>query len=220
MSSSAVRVADASTLNRLAALAGIAAGPLFLVVTLLQLPFNEGIDLTRHAFSFLTLGPIGWLQQANFVVVGCLYACSSVAVGNAVGGRLGGFTAVLMAVIGGGMVLSGLFVPDPSYGYPPGAPHGAPAELSTSSMVHGVAFMASVLAWLSLLVTLTGWYRRRGRRGWAWATTAFGVALLLVPPLSATSFGGLVIYAVVGPGYVFMSVLIHNLTASQSSRWR
>lgn len=213
MTSLTTPAVDAWAPRRLASIAGIAAGPLFLLATLVQLPLNDGLDLARHAFSYLTLGPVGWLQQANFVVVGCLYAGSSVAVGRAVGGRSGKSTAVLTALIGAGMVVSGLFVPDPSFGYPPGAPPGVPAELSTSSIVHGVAFTVSVLAWLTLLAIMSWWHRRGGRRRWAWATAVFAIALLLVPPLSATSIGGLVIYAVVGPGYVFMSFLIHDLTA-------
>lgn len=217
MTSMTTDAGTASPPGRLATIAGITAGPLFLLGTLLQLPLNDGIDLTRHAFSYLMLGPHGWLQQTNFVLVGGLYACSSVAVGTAVGGRLGSAVAVLTALLGVGMAVSGLFVPDPSLGYPPGAPPGVPAQLSTGSIVHGIAFTAAVMAWLVLLVLLTQWHRRRGQRAWVRTTTAFALALLLVPPLSTTSIGGLVIYAVVGPGYLFMSLLIHALTSRSGS---
>jgi hypothetical protein len=41
--------------------AGIVAGPLFVTVSLVQIPFRDGFDMTRHAFSFLLIGPGGWL---------------------------------------------------------------------------------------------------------------------------------------------------------------
>jgi hypothetical protein len=216
VTSLSTRAADAADRNRLAAIAGMIAGPLFLIASVAQLPLNEGIDLTRHAFSYLTLGPHGSLQQANFVVAGLLYVFSSVSVAAAVGGRLAKWVGGLTGLLGAGMVVSGLFVPDPSFGYPPGAPAGVPAELTASSVVHGAAFTISVLSWLALLASLAWWLHRHGDRRWAMVTAAFAIALLLVPPLSTTSIGGLVIYAVVGSGYVFMTLLIRHLASGSA----
>ena len=53
--------------------AGVVAGPLFVLVSFAQIPFRDGFDMTRHAFSFLLLGPGGWVQIINFLVVGLLY---------------------------------------------------------------------------------------------------------------------------------------------------
>ena len=53
--------------------AGVVAGPLFLVVSFAQIPFRDGFDMTRRAFSFLLLGPGGWVQTVNFLLVGLLY---------------------------------------------------------------------------------------------------------------------------------------------------
>ena len=52
--------------------AGVIAPPLFLLVSFAQMPFNEGFDLTKHAFSYLSIGETGTLQQTNFVVQGLL----------------------------------------------------------------------------------------------------------------------------------------------------
>jgi Protein of unknown function (DUF998) len=52
---------------------GIVAGPLFLAVVFLQAFTRDGFDLSRHPLSLLSLGELGWVQMANFVVTGVLY---------------------------------------------------------------------------------------------------------------------------------------------------
>jgi len=53
--------------------AGIAAGPLFLTVWAMQAFTRTGFDPSRHPLSLLSLGNLGWIQIANFVVTGALY---------------------------------------------------------------------------------------------------------------------------------------------------
>ena len=56
---------------------GIVAGPLFLAVWLVQALTRDGYDPTYHPLSLLSLGDLGWIQIANFVVTGGLYlACA------------------------------------------------------------------------------------------------------------------------------------------------
>ena len=52
--------------------AGVVAGPLFVAVGLVQVLTREGFDLTRHPLSLLSLGELGWVQIANFIVAGVL----------------------------------------------------------------------------------------------------------------------------------------------------
>jgi len=51
---------------------GVVAGPLFVAVALLQVLTRQGFDLTRHPISLLSLGDLGWIQIANFVIAGLL----------------------------------------------------------------------------------------------------------------------------------------------------
>src|SRR5215218_9157956 len=51
---------------------GIVAGPVFVVVALVQVLLRPRFDLRRHALSLLSLGDLGWVQIANFVVTGLL----------------------------------------------------------------------------------------------------------------------------------------------------
>jgi hypothetical protein len=56
---------------------GTVAGPLFLTVGLIQALTRDGFDLSRHPLSLLSLGDLGWIQIANFIVTGALYvACA------------------------------------------------------------------------------------------------------------------------------------------------
>jgi Protein of unknown function (DUF998) len=57
---------------------GIVAGPLFLAVVRAQAFAREGFDLGRHPLSLLSLGELGWIQIANFVVTGALYVACAV----------------------------------------------------------------------------------------------------------------------------------------------
>ena len=56
---------------------GIIAGPFFIIVALLQAFTREGFDLIRHPASLLSLGDLGWIQIANFVITGFFFiACN------------------------------------------------------------------------------------------------------------------------------------------------
>lgn len=50
---------------------GVVAGPLFIVVALIQAFTRSGFDPVRHPLSLLSLGDLGWIQITNFVVGGC-----------------------------------------------------------------------------------------------------------------------------------------------------
>ncbi|HEV2415150.1 MAG TPA: DUF998 domain-containing protein [Candidatus Dormibacteraeota bacterium] len=56
---------------------GAAVGPLFVGLSLAQVPFRPGFVLGRMPISMLTLGDLGWIQILNFVVTGLLaLACA------------------------------------------------------------------------------------------------------------------------------------------------
>lgn len=51
---------------------GVVAGPLFVAVVAAQVLTREGVDLSRHALSWLALGEAGAIQIAACVVTGVL----------------------------------------------------------------------------------------------------------------------------------------------------
>jgi Protein of unknown function (DUF998) len=64
------RAGAAGTSVTRALLAGGGAGPLFILVGLLQAFTRDGFDLRRHPLSLLSNGDLGWIQIANFIVTG------------------------------------------------------------------------------------------------------------------------------------------------------
>lgn len=171
---------------------GVIAGPLYVVVALLQVLTRDGFDLRRHPLSLLSLGDLGWVQIANFTVSGLL------AIAFAVGsrrvlypGRAGTWGPRLLVLYGIGLVAGGVFVADPGAGFPPGAPEGAPEQLSWHGALHAVA---PPLAFLSLIVACVVLARRfsaAGERGWVRYSVATAVACLVLiawPDLDSLSW--------------------------------
>ena len=47
---------------------GLIAGPLFVLVTAIEIVTRSGFDLRRNGISQLSLGDRGWIQVLNFIV--------------------------------------------------------------------------------------------------------------------------------------------------------
>ncbi len=170
---------------------GAVAGPLFTVVVVGQMLTRDGFDIRRQPLSLLSLGDLGWIQIANFMLTGMLFLAFSVGIRRALHpGRAGTWAPVFLAGHGAGLVLAGLFFADPSMGFPPGAPAGVPASLSWHAVMHGVGFM---LAFSSLTLASFVFARRFaafGQWGWVLYCVATGVgsaALATLPGEDARS---------------------------------
>lgn len=123
---------------------GLVAPPLFLLVIAIQAVFRDGFDIGRHVISLLTLGDLGWIQVVNFIASGILVIGFATGAHRVIGSGRGRLWCPL--AIGGfglGLVIAGIFIPDPSMGFPPGAPEGVPAGMSLAAMIHGVGFILS-----------------------------------------------------------------------------
>jgi Protein of unknown function (DUF998) len=191
--------------------AGAWAGPVFLLGSFAQLPLNPGFDLTRHAFSFLSNGPHGWIQQVVFVLTGLLFLAAGMGLGRSLTGRLRVVAGVAAALVGVGLIVAGVWPPDPSFGYPAGAPAGYPAEVSLASVLHGVGFAVAMTSWVVLLVTFAVvLHRRRERRG-ATATLVLAAAVLSVPALQSFPFGTVWLYVVVTTAFLATSAVLRRL---------
>ena len=131
-----------SSLVRTTTAGGMVAGPMFVVAVIVQAITRPGYDLARHPISMLTLGDLGWVQSANFIISGALML--AFAAGLRVG-RNGAWGPPLVGVFGAGLIMAGLFVPDPAWSFPPGSPDGIPAQLSVNAILHGVGFTLAFL---------------------------------------------------------------------------
>jgi hypothetical membrane protein len=143
---------------------GVIAGPLYVAVALAQAFTRDGFDPSRHAWSLLQNGDLGWIQTTNLIVSGLMVIAAAVGVRRAVG--RGG---VPLAIYGLGMVVAGVFRADPGPGFPPGSEGGT---VSWHGLIHlaagGVGFVALAVACFLLA----------SRTGFPLVTRAVGVILV------------------------------------------
>lgn len=160
--------------------------PLFFGVVFLQSFTRAGFDLRRAPLSLLSLGDLGWIQIANFMITGLLGSAFAMGVRRALTGSRGGtWGPLLIGVYGLGLILAGLFHPDPGYGFPPGT--GAPAVMlpvmSAHAVVHSLGFLIVVLSLIASCFVFARRFWSRGEKGWSIYSLATGI---LAPVLIAT----------------------------------
>lgn len=181
-------------------LCGAAAGPLFLVVWLIQALTREGFDLTRHPLSLLALGGAGWVQILNFAVCGCCYLTFAVGIRRALATGRGAFWApALIGISGTGLIVAGVFTTDPGAGFPPGAPEGAPEHVTWHGVLHEVGFALSAL-WIVAAFVLARRFAAAGRKDWMAICIA---APLLMLVIDAVPVGSLSVRLVIGSAIQF-----------------
>jgi Protein of unknown function (DUF998) len=170
---------------------GIAAGPLFLTVSLTQAFTRDGFELSRHPLSLLSLGDLGWVQIGNFVATGALNVACSVGIRRALRDQSGGrWGPAFLAGFGVGLIMAGVFVTDAGAGFPPGAPLGAPERMSWHGVLHEIGFLLSLVSWTGACSVFTRTFSIARKRGWAVAcisTVAAVLAVALWPDLSSIS---------------------------------
>lgn len=156
---------------------GVAAGPLFVGLTIVQAATRDGFDPVVHPLSLLSLSDLGWIQIANFVVSGLLALAGAVGLRRSLAdGPASKWGPRLFGLYGIALVWGGVFVADPAFGYPIGTPDGAPAEQSWHSILHAFAAPGAGLTLLAACFVLARRYRLDG-------LTAWRAACYLVPAL-------------------------------------
>ena len=132
-----------------------AVAPVLFVGTFLVLGVTRaGYDPSRHFVSQLSTGDGGWIQIANFIVSGALLALGAIGLRRS-GGDL--VVPALIAAVGVGMILAGVFVADAGGGYPPG--NFGPLEPTVHGRIHEVVSLVVFLA-LGAAACVTAWSSR------------------------------------------------------------
>lgn len=162
-------------------LVGVVAAVVFVAVILIEGARRPGYNPTYHTGSELSLGDRGWIQIANFLLMGGGMLAFAVGVYRILNAPIG---AVLLAIFGLGMIAAGIFRPDPIRGYPPGSPTGVQDEVSWHHRAHGViggpvAFFAIFGACLVLAGHFDGSWRV-----YTLLTAVVGLALTLSTALA------------------------------------
>ncbi len=178
VTSTAAKPVTAISLTRVLLACGVVAGPIYLVVGLIQAFTRPGFDITRHSLSLLSNGDLGWIHIINLVVTGLLVMTGAVGMWQALyDGRGNRWGPVLVGVYGLGLIGSGFFVADPAFGFPPGTPADANA-VSGQGLMH---FISGGIGFLSLIAACLVFARRfatLGLRGWTVFSIVTGVVFL------------------------------------------
>ncbi|HEY7273485.1 MAG TPA: DUF998 domain-containing protein [Actinoplanes sp.] len=156
---------------------GIVAGPVFVLVGLAQAGTRDGFDLTRHSWSLLANGTLGWIQIANFLATGVMTMAAAVGLRRSLPiGTARRWAPPLIFMYGLSLVGAGLFRADPAQGFPAGAPE-TPA-VSWHGMLHlligGIGFLCLIAA----CFVLGAYFARGGRRPLARFSRITGVVFL------------------------------------------
>lgn len=190
----------ATKVNTTAALlaCGAVAGPLFVVLVFIQAFTRRGFNMTIHPPSLLSLGDGGWIQVANFIVCGLLFVAAGAGLRRATRATWG---PILIACVGAGMVIGGLFSADPGLGFPAGAPTGQPTTMTWHAMLHLTGFGIGY----SALVAACFVY---ARRYWYSAIVGGVTALCFVYVMSGLSHGNLIpLWLALVVGWTWISII-------------
>ncbi|MFF0312825.1 DUF998 domain-containing protein [Streptosporangium sp. NPDC004379] len=154
---------------------GVIAGPVYVATSLTQALTRDGFDLTRHAWSMLANGDLGWIQVTNFLATGLMIVACAAGLRRAL---IPGYGAVwaprFVAVYGLSMVGAGTFRADPGMGFPAGTPEG-PGPVSWHGMSHFAFGAVGFLCLTAACLVIGRRFAAAGRTGWALCSGTVGV---------------------------------------------
>jgi hypothetical membrane protein len=168
---------------------GAIAGPLFVLVFLVEGATRAGYDPLRHPVSSLALGDHGWTQTANFVVAGLLTLAFAAGLRLALWPGKGSIWGPLL--IGAwaiGLLGAGIFPTDPVSGYPPGTPDQLPGY-SWHGAFHDLFSLPGFAALAAACFVFGSRFAARGERGWAVYSFFTGLAFTVAFVLASAGFG-------------------------------
>lgn len=197
---------------------GMIAGPIYIVVGLVQILLRPGFDVTRHPLSMMSLGPWGWVQIVNFLVCGALTVLGGIGLFRAVRThRSWSVGAILVVIFGIGTFGGGVFTTDPSLGFPPGTPDLPPETMSTSALLH---FIFGQLGFLALIIGsffFARYFAVTRNPGWMWFSIFTGafflVSIFAGIAMMGNAWGMIALYLAVVTCWVWLALLCRRTTA-------
>jgi len=205
---------------------GVLAGPIYILVGLAQILTREGFDITRHPLSFMSLGDLGWIQIANFIVTGLLVIASAIGLRRLaeVETRLRR-GALLIGIYGLGVLGGGIFVTDPALGFPPGTPNTYPETMSWHGLLHFIFGQIGFLALIVASFVYARYFASKGLRGWAMFSALTGaiflfaiIAGVITSTGDSAALGLLTLYAAVTLAWVWLSALSYHMRSRLDSQ--
>jgi hypothetical membrane protein len=128
---------------------GVITAVVFLVVLFIEGALRPDYNPSYHTGSELTLGERGWVQIANFIQMGVGMFAFALGVNRALDDAVG---AILVAAFALGLIVAGIFRPDPLRNYPP---HAA-GEVTWRGQLHNASGPLMFLALFAACLILAG----------------------------------------------------------------
>jgi hypothetical protein len=151
---------------------------LFTAVYLVEGATRPGYDAWRQAISTLSLGPGGWVQQANFVVLGVVTLGLALVWRKILeGGVCATWYPIMRAVEGLSLIGIGFFSTDPTLGYPPGSVSVAPFSTAHGTAHFGFLFMIIFAQMCGLFIISRRFSGNPDWRGWVFYSILSGVLI-------------------------------------------
>jgi hypothetical protein len=168
---------------------GVAAGPTFVAVFLLEGAVRDGYRPLRHPVSSLALGSRGWIQGGNFAVAGTLFLAGAAGLARAGDPAASGRAApALIGAAGAGLLGSAIFPADPVSGYPPGTPDALPRP-SHAGTAHNLAAVPVFLGLPAAALACSWRSWPAGQRGFGLYSAGTAITMLTTMALAAAGFG-------------------------------
>ena len=198
---------------------GVVAGPMYVMVTMIEALTRDGFDLRQHRFSWLTAGDLGWIHQSAMVLVGVLTVLLAVGVSQMPRtGRGAVWGPRLLGLFGVAYVIGGVLRADPVAGFPPGT---TPEMVHTTwqGAVQNASRGVSSLFLIATSLVFAGWFAAQGRRGWAWFyATAIPAVFIALTAVGLVIGGNPVALAFLMTPWIWVTALAVNLYRHEAMR--
>lgn len=196
---------------------GIVAGPLFIVVGLMQMANRPGFDIRRHALSLLQNGDLGWIQVLNSWITGALLILGAVGAKRALrSGRGRTWGPLLLGLYGLGWIGAGIFSPDPALGFPSGTPEST--TISWRGLLHFVIGTIGFIGFIAACFVFARRFKALGQPGWFWYSLITGILFFVTfAGIASGSKGPFSLYFFLGAsfGLIWVSMMLARLLRDQ-----
>jgi len=192
---------------------GTLCAPLFAIVFLIEGFTRAQYNWMRHPISSLSIGPLGWIQVANFVITGTVVALIGIGLRLAFAPHSRGslFGPIFLVVAGVGLVGAGVFVSDPVFGFPPDKPLVL-AQFTPRGHLHDLFSMLWFVGLPAACFVLAVRFFAIGEPGWAVYSFLSGLGMIVFFVLASMGF-------LQRPGFVDLAGIYQRLSATTGLSW-